>query len=293
VQNVENPGAATVYDLTTANQGANSTEAHVQTFTQTLSRQRMEPSDCEMPGRATTHPSARPPDSLFEACSWFYALCREYLFRDHTQEIARALFPADGPAPGTHVLELGCGPGFYACRLSQEYPQIHTTGVDLSRRLIARAQSRAASRSLQNCTFAHGDAHALPDPDNSIDAVIVSRLFLIVANREAVLNEIFRVLRPGGRCFIAEPTSGFRTRIPLSCMWLLCKLTSTPAGKYREPRQADVMTAPDFSALIRSQPWGVVDLQYDGWYQYAVCGKSSAALADSTSEEHHADWSAA
>lgn len=247
----------------------------------------MEPNDCEMPGRSLPHP----PDSLFESCSWFYALCREYLFRDHTQEIAHALFPSGGPVVGTRVLELGCGPGFYACRLSQEYPHIHTTGVDLSRRLIARAKSRAASRSLANCTFSQGDAHALPDPSNSIDAIVVSRLFLIVANREAVLSEIFRVLKPAGRCFIAEPTSGFRTRIPLSCMWLLSKLTSSPAGKYREPRQADVMTLPDFSALIRSQPWGSFDFRYDGWYQYAVCKKSSAALVVPEHQEQAAHWS--
>jgi ubiquinone/menaquinone biosynthesis C-methylase UbiE len=114
---------------------------------------------------------------------------------------------------------------------------------------------------------------------------------LIVENRQAVLNEIFRVLKPGGRCFIAEPTSGFRTRIPLTCMWLLSKLTSTPAGKYREPRQADVMTAPDFAALIHSQPWGVVELQYDGWYQYAVCEKASAGLETPMQDEQPADWS--
>ncbi len=253
----------------------------------------MESSDCEMPGRTLTHPPAQLPDSLFESCFWFYSLCREYLFRDHTQEIARALFSPDGPAAGIHVFERGCGPGFYACRLSQEYPQIHTTGVDLSQRLIARAKSRAASRSLQNCTFAHGDAHALSDASNSIDSIVVSRLFLIVQDRKTVLNEIFRVLKPGGRCFIAEPTSGFRTRIPLSCMWLLSKMSSSPAGKYREPRQADVMSAPDFSALMHSQPWGIVDLQYDGWYQYAVCEKASAALGATTKQEQHADWSAA
>jgi arsenite methyltransferase len=255
----------------------------------------MDSSDCEMPGRTFKHPPAHTPDSLFEGCSWFYALCREYLFRDHTQEIARALFPPEGPAAGTHVLELGCGPGFYACRLSQEYPEIHTTGVDLSRRLIARAKSRAASRSLNNCTFAHGDVHALSDASNSIDAIVVSRLFLIVPNREAVLTEIFRVLRPGGRCFIAEPTSGFRTRIPLSCMWLLSKLTSSPAGKYREPRQAEVMTAPDFAELICSQPWGAIDLRYDGWYQYAVCEKAAVELSggmeDEQQDEQPADWS--
>ena len=251
----------------------------------------MDPSDCEMPRRALTHPPAHPPDSLFEGCSWFYALCREYLFRDHTHDIARALFPADVPAPGTHVLELGCGPGFYACRLSQEFPQIHTTGVDLSQRLIARAKSRAARRNLENCTFAHGDVHALRDPSNSVDAIVVSRLFLVVRNRKAVLTEILRVLKPGGRCFIAEPTSGFRTRIPLTCMWLLSKLTSTPAGKYREPRQAGVMSASDFSALIHSQPWGVVDLQYDRWYQYAVCEKALSNLSSTVREEQPADWS--
>jgi ubiquinone/menaquinone biosynthesis C-methylase UbiE len=249
----------------------------------------MEPGNCEMPGRTRAH-HVHPPESLFEGCSWFYALCREYLFRDHTPEITRALFPSGDPAPDTHVLELGCGPGFYACRLSQVYPQIHSTGVDLSRRLIERAKSRAARRSLQNCTFAHGDAHALPDADNSIDAIVVSRLFLIVPNREAVLNEIFRVLRPCGRCFIAEPTSGFRTRIPLTCMWLLSKLTGTPAGKYREPRQADVMTAADFARLIQSQPWRTAHLQYDGWYQYAVCEKASAP-ATHVEDEQPADWS--
>ncbi len=250
----------------------------------------MDPSDCKMPGTTLAHQ----PDSLFERCSWFYALCREYLFRDHTQEIAYSLFPSAGPDPGTHVLELGCGPGFYACRLAQEYPQIKTTGVDLSRRLIERAKSRAASRSLENCSFHEGDAQSLPELPGPIDAIIVSRLFLIVPNKEAVLAEILRVLRPGGRCFIAEPTSGFRTRLPLSCMWLLARLTSSPAGKYREPQQADVMSRPDFSALVGSQPWASIELEYDGWYQYAVCTKSTHAEAVTAAEPTtSASWSAA
>ncbi|WP_396271455.1 class I SAM-dependent methyltransferase [Granulicella arctica] len=201
------------------------------------------------------------------------------------------MFPAQGPAVGTHVLELGCGPGFYACRFAQEYPQITTTGIDLSKRLIERAKSRAASRSLNNCNFFHGDAQSLPELFGPIDAIIVSRLFLIVPNKEAVLAEILRVLRPGGRCFIAEPTSGFRTRLPLSCMWLLARLTSSPAGKYREPQQADVMTRPDFSALVESQPWASVNLEYDGWYQYAVCTKAEEAAVPAVSRD--VTWSAA
>jgi hypothetical protein len=73
-------------------------------------------------------------------------------------------------------------------------------------------------------------------------------------------------------------------------LWLLSKLTRTPAGNYRELRQTGVMTAPDFSALIRSQPWSVAALQFDGWYQYAVCEKASTPLAGAEQQEQPADW---
>lgn len=230
----------------------------------------MEPGDCEMGVQGLAQP-----DSLFERCAWFYALCREYLFRDHTQEIVRALFPGERPGAGTTLLELGCGPGFYACKLSEELPQLRTTGIDLSHTLIRRATSRARSLRLGNCSFRHADAHALPYETGSVDAIVVSRLFLIVPEKEKIVGEIFRVLRGGGRCFIAEPTSGFRTRFPLAFMWLLSRLTTSPAGKYREPQQADVMGRREFEALVRSQEWGAVEMEYDGWYQYAVCEKAA------------------
>lgn len=228
----------------------------------------MEQSKCEAPERRTV-----PSDSLFERCSWFYALCREYLFRDHTSEIVQALFPEQRPGPGTRLLELGCGPGFYACRLSEELPNLETTGIDLSHKLIERATSRARSMRLPNCNFQHADAHHLPYESGSIDAIVVSRLFLIVPDKEGIVSEIFRVLKPEGRCFIAEPTSGFRTRFPLAAMWLLSRLTTSPAGKYREPQQADVMSRREFETLVRSKEWRSMELKYDAWYQYAVCQK--------------------
>src|ERR1700738_4469394 len=107
----------------------------------------MESSDCDMPGRTLTHP----PDSLFERCSWFYALCREYLFRDHTREINDTLWPTHGPHAHSHVLELGCGPGFYSCTLAEQHPQIKMTGIDLSESLLRRARGRASARKLRNC----------------------------------------------------------------------------------------------------------------------------------------------
>lgn len=228
----------------------------------------MEQSECEVPG-----PPLVQPESLFEHCSWFYALCREYLFRDHTHQIVQSLFPTKHPDPGTKLLELGCGPGFYACRLSKRLSNLETIGIDLSHSLIDRAKSRARNLQLRNCSFRHADAHHLPYESNSVDAIVVSRLFLVVADKEGIVGEIFRVLKPSGRCFIAEPTSGFRTQLPLAAMWLLARLKTSPAGKYREPQQADVMKREDFEALIRTQDWGSMQLKYDGWYQYAVCQK--------------------
>jgi arsenite methyltransferase len=226
------------------------------------------------------------PESLFERCHWLYALYREYLFRDHTPEITSALFPSGTPSSGTRILELGCGPGLYACRFAKEFPQVTTTGIDLSKRLIRRARARADNLRLTNCSFFEGDAQALSEMTESVDAVIVSRLFLIVPDKGAVLAEIFRVLRPGGRCFIAEPISGFRTRLPLSAMWLLARLTTSPAGKYREPQQAEVMPRADFIDLVQAPCWASVDVHYDGWYQYAICQKSEPQIDES-------GWSAA
>jgi arsenite methyltransferase len=234
------------------------------------------------PGSNLASQQLAEPDSLFERCSWFYAMCREYLFRDHTDEISHSLFP-EPPKRGTTVLEVGCGPGFYACRLAQLFPQITASGVDLSERLIQRARSRAASRCLQNTSFQRGDAQALPGTAFQVDAVIISRLFLIVPDKQAVLAEVFRVLRPGGRCFIAEPTSGFRAGIPLSCLWVLSRLSSSPAARYREPQQADVMSRVDFSNLVGSQPWATMKVVADGWYQYAVCTKPEEPSASATS----------
>ena len=234
----------------------------------------MDQTNAEISARTLKAPGPTPPDSLFERCAWFYALCREYLFRDHTQEIAQALFPNEPPVAGTRLLELGCGPGFYACRLSEELPDLQTTGIDLSENLIQRAESRARSRKLSNCSFQHADAQALPYPSGSIDCVVVSRLFLIIPDKVGVVREIHRVLKPNGRCFIAEPTSGFRTRFPLAFMWLLSRLTTSPAGKYREPQQVDVISRPDFEGLVHSEPWASAELHYDGWYQYAVCQKA-------------------
>lgn len=225
-----------------------------------------------------------PSDSLFERCGWFYALCREHLFHDHSPEIAQSLWQEQGPTPGTHLLELGCGPGFYACRFADKYPHMRTTGIDLSKALLARARSRAAAMKLQNCCFHMADVHDLPATVGTVDAIVVSRLFLVVPNRDDVMREIFRVLRPGGKCFVAEPIQSARTQFPLSAMWLLAKLTSFTKVPYVEPHRVTTMTEGEFHALVEAQPWQHIAFRREGRYQSAVCTKPS--FVDDTAQTH-------
>jgi arsenite methyltransferase len=214
------------------------------------------------------------PESLFERCSWLYAFCREHLFRDHTAAISHALWPGAQPGPETHLLEIACGPGFYACSLAQRYPDIHITGVDLSERLLSRAKDRADNRHLKNCHFIKANVLALSQSLEPVDAIVASRLFMVVGDRPQALREIFSALRPGGRCFIAEPTSALRAMIPLSCMRLFARMMGDRSTRFPETSRAAVLNRHEFQSLIASQPWSTVSLWQDNWYQYAVCERS-------------------
>jgi arsenite methyltransferase len=214
---------------------------------------------------------------LFEECAWLYAFCREHLFRDHTDEIAQALFPDGVSSERMSVLEIGCGPGFYARRLAQRYPALQVLGLDRSLRLIAWAQWRASSDALLNCRFQQGDVESLSACVEAVDAVISSRLLLVVTNPKVVISEIFQVLKPGGRLFLAEPTANFKTQLPLSAMRLATHFMRS-ASHRSFPQTAEVLTPRDFEDLIRSQPWSNVSIQMYGDYQCAVCEKSEAGM---------------
>ena len=174
---------------------------------------------------------------LFEDCAWLYAFCRERLFRDHTEEISQALFPDGNPSEDSSAVEVGCGPGFYARRLAQRYPDLRMLGIDRSSRLLAWAQSRASSDALINCRFQHGDVECISACIEPVDAVISSRLLLVVSNRNRVI-EIFQVLKPGGRLFLASqqrisrPSSRF-----LPCDWLRVSYTPHIAKRFRRLRR--------------------------------------------------------
>jgi ubiquinone/menaquinone biosynthesis C-methylase UbiE len=217
-------------------------------------------------------------ESLFERVPWVYGLCREYLFRDDTDRIEAHLWATDGSPDAGLVIELGCGPGFYSRRLAARHPSVLAVGLDRSPAQVADARLRAARAGLDNCRFDIGDVAAMPFADASIDALVAARLFVVVEDRERVLVEMHRVLRPGGRAFISEPRSGIHARMTLALMHLADRLGGVVARPtLRRPDRVSVLDDAGFTALVDSQPWQRVTRWADGGYRYAVVEKAGGA----------------
>jgi arsenite methyltransferase len=212
-------------------------------------------------------------ESLFEHVAWAYVLCREHLFRDDTARMIAVLWPGGRPASGTKLLELGCGPGFYSCRLAEKFRDISVTGFDRSESQLQWARERAGALRLTNCSFERVNALKLSSPDAHFHVLIASRLFTILPEPNRVVAQIYRVLKPGGRCFIAEPRYAFWASLPLFVMWLIAGVTRFKNG-YCEPRKATVFSARAFESLFPTQPWKDIKTWQDGRYQYAVCEKA-------------------
>ena len=234
-----------------------------------------------MPSAAAPQPLAAIPqqeesdvssDSLFEHFAWLYIFCREKLFRDDTRRMIETLWPSREPATGEKLIELGCGPGFYSCGLAERFPQISVLGVDRSPSQLSWAREKRNKLGLKNCRFHSDNVLELSLPNESFDVLIASRLFTVLPNRRRAVAEMHRILRPGGRCFIAEPRWAFWASIPLFMMWLLAGLTHYKNG-YREPTRARVLSAREMNRLFATQPWRRIETWREGRYQYALCEK--------------------
>ncbi len=117
------------------------------------------------------------------------------------REIGGALMGLPELAAGTHVLDLGCGPGGWVLDVAFDRPDITITGIDISEIMIAYARARTRTQKLSNTIFEVMDiTKPLDFPDNSFD-MVNARLLTGVLKREtwsSLIAECTRILRPGG-----------------------------------------------------------------------------------------------
>jgi SAM-dependent methyltransferase len=103
--------------------------------------------------------------------------------------------------PGMEVLDVGCGDGVLAGMFAQAGAVV--TGVDADPEMIAVARKRAFADST-SARFLLADAARLPFATSAFDLVVASALLCLVRDRRAVVVEMARALKPGGRLVIGE-----------------------------------------------------------------------------------------
>jgi phosphatidylethanolamine/phosphatidyl-N-methylethanolamine N-methyltransferase len=101
--------------------------------------------------------------------------------------------------PGTEILEVGVGTGI---NLSLYPKDTKVVGIDLSRKMLEKAQQRIDEKSLSHCELKEMDAMKLTFADNSFDVVYAPYVVSVVPDPVAVAREMYRVCRPGGRVVI-------------------------------------------------------------------------------------------
>lgn len=101
--------------------------------------------------------------------------------------------------------DLGCGSGYLVLEMARRAPGLRVTGVDLSDQLLAAGQQAAGRAGLgERVDFRLGNVEALPFPDHSLDLVVSTLSLHHWSDPVGVLNEIERVLKPGGAYYIFD-----------------------------------------------------------------------------------------
>lgn len=122
--------------------------------------------------------------------------------RDLQRFITVAQAVTDRVALGSAVLEAAPGPGFCAIEIAR-CGRYRVTGLDISASFVQIARANAAKAGV-SVDFQHGNVAAMPFSDESFDFVICTAAFKNFSDPLGVLNEIHRVLKPGGRAAILD-----------------------------------------------------------------------------------------
>jgi arsenite methyltransferase len=139
--------------------------------------------------------------------------------------------------PGEHVLDLGSGGGIDVLLSAKRVgPSGKAYGLDMTDDMLALARENQRKAGVENAEFLKGEIENIPLPENSVDVVISNCVINLSADKDCVLREAFRVLRPGGRFAVSDVV--VRGPVPAEIrrsveLWVGCVAGALDESDYR------------------------------------------------------------